>query len=90
MEPTLLLAVIAWNLASFSESEQDMLREKAVEQLPGDLTAQDVAFFLDIIDSFIVLKRRRFEGIDRLIMDYEVSVVEGDIALNVASVPLKP
>ncbi|MBW1797824.1 MAG: hypothetical protein JRJ21_05340 [Deltaproteobacteria bacterium] len=67
-----------------------MLREKTVEQLPGDLTAQDVAFFLDIIDSFIVLKRRRFEGIDRLIMDYEVSVVEGDIALNVASVPLKP
>ena len=83
------LGVIAWNLAGISDLGEEALKAslEGVKELIGHLDEESMMAFCGIILGLATRKRELFPDFDCLIMHYEVLENNGQLRVNVASVP---
>ena len=84
------LAIIVWNKLIFPESEQEKLQDEMMEHLvPANGNAEDIGVITYIHDLIAERKMRYFPNLKKAIISYDLTVSEGNIALNVTSTPVK-
>lgn len=83
------LGVIAWNLAIIYNIGEDAFKE-ALESICDELIELDdmtKLFYNSAIALFVRRKLELFPGIDSMIVHYELVDEDGDMRLNVATIP---
>jgi hypothetical protein len=81
------LSVIAWNISLFPETNKETIYGQITEMLPKKFGAEGIAGFVSIIEKIIGEKKKLYPNVNRLIEKYDISVIDGDIKLDVQSIP---
>ena len=91
IESIISLTVIEWNKSMFPEDEQEKLQDITIDRLvPKGGNAEDVGSLLYISDLIVERKKKYFPDLRKVILGYDLSVANGNITLNVSSVPIEP
>ena len=83
------LTIATWNKAMYSADRQDAMEKQIIDILvPPDGNAESVAAIIQAMD--IVEERRKnlFPTLRRIVVDYDLHVSDGRVALNVVSAPV--
>jgi len=81
------LSVITWNISIFPKVNQEIIYGQIAEMFPQDFSAKDISGFVTIIEKIIDEKRKYYPGVNRLIEKIDISIVDGNIKLDVRSIP---
>lgn len=84
------LAIMAWNISLFPEKESENYYDKLIDLLPQEISGEQVATFMQCLDTLIDRKKKYFSDIKKVIMHNEASVFNGNITLNIKSAPIVP
>jgi len=85
----IFLAILVWNMAMFPEKKQEDYYDKLIDKvLPKESTGEEVAAFMEFIDTLMNRENQYFPDINRIIVHHELSVSGGNITLNVTSAPI--
>ena len=83
------LTIVAWNKAMFSPDRQDALEKEIIDTLvPPDGDAELVGAVIEAMGIVDERRKKLFPNLRRIVVNYDLQVSEGKIALNVASAPL--
>ena len=80
------LTIAAWNKAMFSSDRQDALEREIIDTLvPSNGNAEQVGTIIQAIEIVDDRRKRLFPNLHRFVVDYDLQVSEGRVALNVLS-----
>jgi len=83
------LTITAWNKAMFSADRQDALEKEIVDTLvPPDGDAELVGAVIEALEIVDERRKKLFPNLRRIVVDYDLQVSEGTVALNVVSAPV--
>lgn len=83
------LTVIEWNTLMLPEDKQKKIQNTTIDHLvPIDGDAEDVVSLLYISELIAERKKKYFPDLKKAILSYDISVSNGNITLNVSSVPM--
>ena len=88
MQAVIALAVMAWNIALFPDEEQSHVQGMLLENLPPQLSGEDVGVLLSTIDSLIARKRLLYPQVREYILTHELSFVDNKVTLSVGTAPV--
>jgi hypothetical protein len=81
------MAVTCWNLALMPEDEHEGLINDMKAKLSG--TKSDEKITEDIARMFIARKKDLYSHIRKLVVDYDVKFIDGQLHLNIVSTQIK-
>lgn len=82
----LMLCVAGWNKSVFPADKQGIVEQELIDCfVPKDGSAETVAMTVHIMDMVGDIRRQRFPDIRKVIVDYEVEIMDGRLTLNVSS-----
>ena len=80
------LTIAAWNKAMFSSARQAAMEKEIIDTLvPLDGDAEQVGTIIQALEIVDDRRKRLFPNLRRFVVDYDVHVSEGRVALNVLS-----
>jgi len=80
------LTIAAWNKAMFSSDRQAAMEKEMIDTLvPPDGDAEQVGTIIQALDIIEERRERLFPNLRRFVVDYDLQVSEGRVALNVIS-----
>ena len=83
------LTITAWNKAMFSADRQDALEREIIDTLvPPDGDAELVGTVIQAIDIVDERRKKLFPNLRRIVVNYDLQVSEGRVALNIVSAPI--
>ena len=83
------LTIIAWNKAMFSADRQDALEREVIDTLvPPDGDAELVGAVIQALDMVEERRQKLFPNLRRVVVNYDLQVSEGRVALNIVSAPI--
>lgn len=83
------LAMIEWNKLLSPKEEQDNLEDLIVNSLvPFDGDAEDIGSLLYIKELIAERKNKYFPDLKKVIVGYDLDVADGNIILNISSIPI--
>jgi len=86
VETIISLTIAAWNKALFRADRQDDIEKDIIDTLvPPDGDAGLVGVTMHVMDLIEERRKKLFPNLRKIIVDYDLQVAEGRIALNVAS-----
>ena len=88
MQAIIAVAVMAWNIALFPDEEQSHVQGMLLENLPPQLSGEDVGVLLSTIDSLIARKRLLYFQVREYILTHELSFVDNKVTLSVGTAPV--
>ena len=81
--------MIEWNKLLLPKEEQDNLEASIINSLvPFDGDAEDIGSLLYIKDLIAERKNKYFPDLKKIIVGYDLNVAEGNITLNISSMPI--
>jgi hypothetical protein len=84
------LTILEWNNLLLPEDEQEKFHAKAINYLnQSNGSAEDVASLIYIGDWIAERKNKYFPDINKIVVNYDLKVSNGDITLNVSSAPIE-
>ncbi len=84
------LAIIAWNISIYPHEEQEQLHEKIIDKfVPPDGSAEDYGALYQIVDILLSRKREYYPDLRKLILNYNLTISNGDITLDITSAPIE-
>ena len=89
------IAIIVWNISVIPQKEPQLLHEQLYNEVidrlaPEGGTFEDIKVLKYLIYTVLERKKKYFPDIKKMIIDYELSISDGSINLNVVSSPIKP
>jgi hypothetical protein len=83
------LTMIEWNKLLSQKEEQDNLEDSIINSLvPSDGDAEDIGSLLYIEDLTAERKNKYFPDLKKIIVGYDLNVANGNITLNISSMPI--
>ena len=83
------LTMIEWNKLLSQKEEQDNLEDSIINSLvPSDGAAEDIGSLLYIEDLIAERKNKYFPDLKKIIVGYDLNVANGNITLNISSMPI--
>ena len=83
------LTIAAWNKAMLSADEQDASEKQIIDILvPQDGDAELVGTVIQALDIVEERRKKLFPNLRRFIVDYDLKVSDGRVALNIISSPV--
>ena len=80
------LTIVAWNKAMASADRQDAMQKEIIDTLvPPDGDAEQVETIIQALDIVEERRKKLFPNLRRFVVDYDLQVSEGRVALNVIS-----
>ncbi len=80
------LTIAAWNKGMFSEEQQAAMENEIIDTLvPPDGDAEQVGTIIQALDIVDERRKRLFPYLRRFVLDYDLQVYEGRVALNILS-----
>jgi len=80
------LTIAAWNKAMFSSDRQAAMERDIIDTLvPPDGDAEHVGTIIQALDIVEERRKKLFPNLRRFVVDYDLKVSEGMVALNVLS-----
>jgi len=80
------LTIAAWNKAMFSADRQAAMERDIIDTLvPPDGDAEQVATIIQALDIVEERRKKLFPNLRRFVVDYDLQVSEGTVALNIVS-----
>ena len=80
------LTIAAWNKSMFSADRQTAMEKEIIDTLvPPDGDAEQAATIIQALDIVEERRRKLFPNLRRFVLDYDLRVSEGRVALNVVS-----
>ena len=80
------LTIAAWNKAMFSADRQAAMEKDIIDTLvPPDGDAEEVGTIVQALDIVEERRKKLFPNLRRYVLDYDLHVSEGRVALNVVS-----
>ena len=80
------LTIVAWNKAMASADRQDAMQKEIIDTLvPPDGDAEQVETIIQALDIVEERRKKLFPNLRRFVVDYDLQVSEGRVALNVLS-----
>ena len=80
------LTIVAWNKAMASADRQDAMEKEIIDTLVApDGDAEEVGTIIQAIDIVEERRKKLFPNLRRFVVDYDLQVSEGRVALNVLS-----
>ncbi len=80
------LTIVAWNKAMFSSDRQAAMEKEIIDTLvPPDGDAEQVGTIIHAMEIVDDRRKRLFPNLRRFVVDYDLQVSEGRVALNVLS-----
>jgi hypothetical protein len=80
------LTIAAWNKAMFSADRQAAMEKEIIDTLVApDGDAEQVATIIQAIEIVDDRRKKLFPNLRRFVLDYDLQVSEGRVALNVVS-----
>jgi GTP-sensing pleiotropic transcriptional regulator CodY len=74
----------------FPEEQREKFQDEMIDKLsPPDSEAETVGSLLYISDLIAERQKKYFPDLKRLIVEYELTVSDGDITLNISSAPIE-
>jgi hypothetical protein len=90
IETIISLTVIEWNKLILPEDEQKKIHNITIDHLvPTGADAEDFGSLLYISELIAERKKKYFPHLKKIILNYDLSVSNGNITLNVSSVPIE-
>ena len=84
------LTIIEWNRIMFPKDVGEKFQEEMIDTLSPEVGEADTVDSIVYISKLIAKRQKKyFPDLKRLIVDYELTVSEGDIALNISSAPVE-
>lgn len=95
IETIISIAIIVWNLSLIPQKENqlshDQLYDEVIDRLvPEGGTFEDIETLKYLIFTVLERKKKYFSDIRRFIIDYDLSISDGNIDFNVVSSTIKP
>ncbi len=85
----IMLVIAGWNKGLLPPDKQPALEKEIIDQLvPGDGSAEDIGVAVHIMDAAADRREKLFPDLRKIIVDYEVEIAGGRLALNVTSAPI--
>jgi hypothetical protein len=88
MQAIIAMAVMAWNIALFPDEEHAQVQGMLLENLPSQLSGEDVGVFLSTIDTLMARKRLLDPQVREYILTHQLSFVDAKVTLSVGTAPL--
>jgi hypothetical protein len=88
LEAIIALAVMAWNIALFPDEEQSHVQGMLLENLPTQLSGEDVGVLLSTMDTLIARKRLLYPHVREYILTHQLSFVNNTVTLSVGTAPV--
>jgi hypothetical protein len=83
------LTIIEWNKLLLPNEEQDNIEDSIINLLvPSDGDAEDIGSLLYIKDLIAERKNKYFPDLKKIIVGYDLNVADGNITLNISSMPI--
>ena len=85
------LTIAAWNKAMLPADKQDAREKEIIDALvPPDGIAEQVGTVIQALDIVEQQRKKLVPNLRRLVLDYDLRVSEGQVALNVLSEAMTP
>jgi hypothetical protein len=85
------ITIFEWNRLMLPEDEREKIQDEMLDTLlPSGDDVDMVGSLLYISDLIAERQKKYFPDLKRFIVDYELIITDGDIALNVSSAPVEP
>lgn len=88
MQAIISIAVMAWNIALFPDEEHAQVQGMLLENLPIQLSGEDVGVLLSTIDTLIARKRLLYPQVREHILTHQLSFVDDKVTLSVGTAPV--
>ena len=88
MEATIAVAVMAWNISLFPDEEHADVQGMLLENLPPQLSGEDVGVLLSTIDTLITRKRLLYPQVREYILTHQLSFRDNKVTLSVGTAPV--
>src|SRR5262245_44840913 len=88
LEAIIALAVMAWNIALFPDEEHADVQGMLLENLPPQLSGEDVGVLLSTIDTLIARKRLLYPQVREYILTHNLSLTDNRVTLSVGTAPV--
>jgi hypothetical protein len=80
------LTIAAWNKAMFSSDRQAAMEKDIIDTLvPPDGDAEEVGTIIQALEIVEERRKKLFPNLRRYVVDYDLQVSEGRVALNIVS-----
>lgn len=88
-EAILMLTIAGWNKSMFPPDEQPLIEKDLIDSfVPPDGRADDIGVAVQIMDMVSERRQKLFPDLRKIIVDYECSVSNGRLTLEVSSAPI--
>src|SRR5206468_4000059 len=88
MQAIIALAVMAWNIALFTDEDQSHMQGMLLESLPPQLSGEDVGVLLSTMETLIARKRLLYPQVSEYILTHQLSFVDNKVTLTVSTAPV--
>lgn len=86
----LMLCIAGWNKSVFPADKRAIVQEELIDRFaPENGSLEAVGVVVQIMDYVADMRERLFPDIRKVIVDYAVEIVDGDLTLNVSSAPIQ-
>ena len=84
------LTIFEWNRLRLPEAEREKYQDEMMDTLvPPDDKAETVDSIIYLSDLIAERQKKYFPDIKKIIVDYELIILDGNITLNISSAPIK-
>jgi hypothetical protein len=88
MQAVIALAVMAWNIALFSDEEHAHVPGMFLEHLPPQLSGEDVGVLMSTMEPLMARKRLLYPQVREYILTHQLSFVDNQVTLSVGTAPV--
>jgi hypothetical protein len=88
-EAILMLTIAGWNKSMFPPDKQPLIEKDLIDAfVPKDGSAEAVGVAVQIMDLVSERRQELFPDLRKIIVDYECSISDGRLTLEVRSAPI--
>lgn len=88
-ESIIMLTIAGWNKSMFPPEKQPLVEKELIDIfVPKDGGAEAVGVAMEVMDMMDERRQKLFPDLRKIIVDYEVEIVDGRLTLNVTSTPI--
>ena len=88
LQAIIAIAVMAWNIALFPDEEHAHVQGMLLENLPPQLSGEEVGVLLSTMETLIARKRLLYPQVREYILTHHLSLVENKVTLSVGTAPV--
>jgi hypothetical protein len=88
IQAIIAVAVMAWNISLFPDEEHAHVQGMLLENLPPQLSGEDVGVLVSTIDTLIARKRLLYPQVREYILTHQLSFVDDKMTLSVGTAPV--